>query len=68
MGVCDVSLIISDKNTFQKTQNYGSYCIEDEINEAPFSLPTLPWGNLVTRNKSFHGAFQSNNAVFASFT
>ena len=60
MGVCEVSLIISDKNPSKifsnNSKNLGSSYTEDIISEVSLSL-TL--GKL----KIFHGAVQSNKTV-----
>ena len=51
IGACDISLIISDKNSskmFLNTrQNYGPSYTDDNLNEAPFTLSFLPWKKLI---------------------
>ena len=36
------------------SQNYGSSCTEDNINEASLALSTLPLENQAMKNKNFH--------------
>ena len=40
---------------------------KDNINEAPLTWSVLPRENRVMKIKKFHGAVQSNNAIFAGF-
>ena len=50
--------IILDKNPCKmfpnNSQNYGSSCTEDNINEASLALSTLPLENQAMKNKNFH--------------
>ena len=64
MGVCDVSLITSDKSPRKMWNKYGSSYVEDNINEAPLTLSVSPWENWVMKNTNFQGAVQSNHADF----
>ena len=59
MGVCDVSVIISDKNICKNIFiNYGSSYTEDNINEAPLTLSVSHLENQLEKNENFNGAAQ----------
>ena len=50
MGVCNVSLIISNKNPCKmfsnnSSKNYGSSYTEGIMNIAPLTFPVSPWEN-----------------------
>ena len=52
MGVCNVSLIISNKNPCKmfsnnSSKNYGSSYAEGIMNIAPLTFPVSPWENWV---------------------
>ena len=70
MGVCDVSLTISDKIPWKmfpnNSQKYGSSRTEDSIDKAPLTLSVLPRKYRVMKNKKNHGVLLSNNTVLAS--
>ena len=74
MHVCNVSLIIFDKNPSKmfarNSWSYGSSYIEDSINKAQLVSPVLFHylrESQVMQNKNFHKAVQSSNAVFPWF-
>ena len=61
MGVCDVSLIISDENLRKMIsdnwQNYGSFYNEDNIREGPLTWSVLPWQKSIDEKQQFSQSY-----------
>ena len=55
------------QNVHKKLIKYDPSYAEDNTNEALLTSSVSPRKNRVKKNKNFHGAVQSNNAVFYDF-